>query len=145
MIEILVALLVLSVGLLGLAALQTFGMRYNQQSYQRTQAVFQVYDMVDRIRANRTALAAGCYDGVAAGAKTATGACAGAYVDCAANTCNSSQLANFDVNRWNTANENLLAQGKGSIATAAYPSRRTITLSWIETDLPVQFVIEVDL
>jgi type IV pilus assembly protein PilV len=143
LVEVLVALLVLSIGLLGLASLQTFGLRYNQQSYQRTQAVYQAYDVVDRIRANPVGMANTCYDTVAAGATAVAGACAGAFKNCESNTCTPNELANYDINKWNTANQNLLSQGRGAISTSNV--RRTVTISWIENELPASFVLEVDL
>jgi len=62
MIEVLVALVVLSIGLLGAAKLQVLAVRYNSQSFLRGQAVVLAYDMADRMRANPTAVAAGNYD-----------------------------------------------------------------------------------
>ena len=53
LIEVLVALLVLSIGLLGLAALQAQGLRFNHDAYVRSQATNLAYDIVDRMRANR--------------------------------------------------------------------------------------------
>lgn len=53
LVEILVALLVLSIGLLGLAALQTSSLRFNTSAYYRTQATALAYDLADRMRANR--------------------------------------------------------------------------------------------
>jgi type IV pilus assembly protein PilV len=55
LIEILIALLILSVGLLGLAGLQTMSLRFNATAYQRTQATTLAYDFADRMRANRQA------------------------------------------------------------------------------------------
>lgn len=52
MLEMLVALLILSVGLLGVATLQVRGQQFNQVGYLRTQAAFLAYDMMDRIRIN---------------------------------------------------------------------------------------------
>lgn len=57
-IEVLVALLVLAIGLLGLAALQAQGLRFNHDAYVRTQATHLAYDIIDRMRANRTNVAA---------------------------------------------------------------------------------------
>ena len=51
--EVLVALLVLAIGLLGLAALQGQGLRFNHDAYVRTQATHMAYDIVDRMRLNR--------------------------------------------------------------------------------------------
>ncbi|OGI53919.1 MAG: type IV pilus modification protein PilV [Candidatus Muproteobacteria bacterium RIFCSPHIGHO2_12_FULL_60_33] len=49
LIEVLVALLVLSIGLPGWAALQTTSLKYNTDSYFRTQATYFVHDIVDRM------------------------------------------------------------------------------------------------
>lgn len=53
MIEVLVALVVLAIGLLGFALLQTMNLRYTQSANQRTQATNLVYDLLDQMRANR--------------------------------------------------------------------------------------------
>ncbi len=54
LIEALVALLALSIGLLGVAALQMTGLRQNLSASWRSQATYLSYDIIDRIRANRT-------------------------------------------------------------------------------------------
>ncbi len=61
LLEVLIALLILSIGLLGLAALQTVGLRSNQMAVMRTQATHQAYDMTDRMRASPVAVAASDY------------------------------------------------------------------------------------
>jgi type IV pilus assembly protein PilV len=62
MIEVLVALVILSIGLLGLASLQANALKYNQSAYMRTQATQYAYDIADRMRANRDVALAGGYD-----------------------------------------------------------------------------------
>lgn len=62
LIEVMVALLVLSIGLLGLAALQTAALRDGQRAELRTRAVQAASDMVERMRANPAGTAAGRYD-----------------------------------------------------------------------------------
>lgn len=52
LVEVLVALVVLSVGLLGIAQLLVYGMRTSHAALLRTQAVNLVADMAERIRAN---------------------------------------------------------------------------------------------
>lgn len=52
LIEVLVALLIMSIGLLGAAAIQLNALKYTDSSSMRTQASFIAYDMLDRIRAN---------------------------------------------------------------------------------------------
>jgi type IV pilus assembly protein PilV len=59
LIEILVALIVLSVGLLGVAALQLSSLRANTSASFRSQATFLAYDIADRMRANRIAATTG--------------------------------------------------------------------------------------
>ncbi|MDT8410195.1 MAG: type IV pilus modification protein PilV [Wenzhouxiangellaceae bacterium] len=54
LIEILITLLILAIGLLGLAALQGFSLQTGQASYQRTQAVNIAYEVADYARANRS-------------------------------------------------------------------------------------------
>ncbi len=139
LLEVLVALLVLSVGLLGLAALQTTGLKFNRQSYQRTQAILQTYDMIDRIRANPVAKANGDYDAVASGAIPS-------YTDCGSSQCSPTQLASYDIALWNAANLSFLAEGKGAISVSPTSSSvRTITITWKENDLQQKFIVEADL
>lgn len=72
LLEILVALVILSIGLLGLAGLQATGLRSNHSGYLRSQATILAYEMADRMRANRAVAIAGSYniefsDGVPSG------------------------------------------------------------------------------
>lgn len=53
MIEVLIALIVLAIGLLGFALLQTMNLRFTQSANQRTQATNLAYDLLDQMRANR--------------------------------------------------------------------------------------------
>jgi type IV pilus assembly protein PilV len=52
LIEVLVSIVVLSVGLLGAASLQIGGLRVSQSSFYRAQAAQFATDMADRLRAN---------------------------------------------------------------------------------------------
>jgi type IV pilus assembly protein PilV len=52
LIEVLIALVILAVGVLGLAALQTTGIQYTHDAYIRSQATVIVYDLVERMRNN---------------------------------------------------------------------------------------------
>jgi type IV pilus assembly protein PilV len=62
LIEVLIALVVTSIGLLGLAALQVTSLKVNHASYLRTQATQFAHDIADRMRANRVAALDGDYD-----------------------------------------------------------------------------------
>jgi len=55
LIEVLIAVLVLGIGLLGVAGLQSVALSMNQGSYVRTQATVLARDIADRMRANNRA------------------------------------------------------------------------------------------
>lgn len=57
LIEVMIAILVLGVGLLGFALLQTMSVRFTQSANQRTQATNLAMDMLDQMRVNRLAAA----------------------------------------------------------------------------------------
>ncbi|MHB8744288.1 MAG: type IV pilus modification protein PilV [Sulfuricaulis sp.] len=139
LIEVLIALLILSIGLLGLAALQTVDLRYNRQSYQRTQAVFQAYDMIDRIRANPTGLTNGDYNAVTFG----QGNNLIPSTICSQQSCNPDQLATYDIDKWNTANASLLTNGQGTIYLSN--GHLTIEIDWLENDISRKLIMPVDL
>lgn len=62
LIEVLVAVLVMAIGLLGIAAMQASALRNSQGALERSQAVVQSYAILDAMRANRPAALAGAYD-----------------------------------------------------------------------------------
>jgi len=62
LLEILIALVVLSIGLLGLANLQLFGLASTNDSAQRSMVSFITNDLADRMRINRIAALNGAYD-----------------------------------------------------------------------------------
>lgn len=62
LIEVLVTIVVLSLGLLGLAALQALGLKAGESSHYRANAAFLAQDMVDRMRANLEAARSGKYN-----------------------------------------------------------------------------------
>lgn len=110
LLENMVALLVLSVGMLGLAGLQAYSMRGSAGASYRQIAVQQAQDMADRIRANPAAVfptggGAVQYNGIAA--STAYNNAAAAYAtvtDCRVTACTPTQMAAFDVVDWQVAN-----------------------------------------
>ena len=130
MIEVLVSLLVLSIGLLGLVSLQTLGIRYAYNSYQGTQATLLAYDIIDLMRANKVALSAGEFSNVATTDMYTTA------TDCFASACSPQQLAQHDLRQWKTSIQlNLGPDATGAIvATAA--NHYTVTINWREQDTP---------
>ena len=61
-IEVLVAVLILAIGLLGVAAIQTTALKNNNSALQRSQATMLAYFMMDAMRANRSVAIIGSYD-----------------------------------------------------------------------------------
>lgn len=122
LVEVMVSLLILSMGLLGMAALQGLGTQYGNRAYFRSQATVQAYDMIDRMRANPTAAAAGNYgqDPVPTGYGT----------DCASHECTTAELADYDLVNWNKLNGELLPSGTGWVTRqdAVY----TVQVTWRE-------------
>lgn len=62
LIEVLVAVVVLAIGILGVAAMQTTSMTQGHGSLQASQAIALAYDMADRLRANSTDAYTGKYE-----------------------------------------------------------------------------------
>ena len=125
LLEVLIALLVLSIGLLGLAALQTTGLRSNEMASMRTTSTMLTYDISDRMRANSQGTTDGDY-------VIDSGPVTGAVTDCTSPDCTTAQLATFDLSQWKTA-VGRLPGGQGDITqTAGPPLLHTITVRWDE-------------
>lgn len=140
LIEVLVALLVLSVGLLGLAALQTTSLKYNTDSYVRTQATFLVYDIVDRMRANPSGVTNDNYTvaNQASAQAAATNSCISSGCACDSSSCSSSNLAAYDLYKWYQKLQLLLPGNSTNLATISRDpatNQVTITVNWTERDL----------
>ena len=99
LIESMVALLVISVGLLGIAALQVTSMKQNNSALHHSQAVWVGYNMADRIRANFTQ-----FDSYAG---TNTSKPYEQICDGVKNVCSPAQLAVADQADWSTAIQTL--------------------------------------
>lgn len=93
LIELLVAVLITGIGVLGVAALQLVSLQNNRAALARTEAVNFAYDMMDRIRANPQGR--GSYDGVALGTPPPSANSCVAASDCSAGT-----MAQFDIALW---------------------------------------------
>ncbi len=128
LVEAMVALVVLAVGMLGIAGLYIEGLRSGQSSVARTHAVNLAGDMADRIRANPTATVA--YAGTGPG--TNVNQCVNGPNDCTA-----AQLAVDDWFWWNLDVQNRLPLGANASIVVTLPTAFTtnyaITLNWPET------------
>jgi type IV pilus assembly protein PilV len=130
LVEVLVALVVLSIGLLGAARLFVVTLQGNASAESRLLALNLAEDIADRIRANRSAGTA--YAGTPATSNTcATGAISATVV------CTPAAMAANDLYLWQQSITNTLAPGStGTITvipgTAGAPSSYGITLNWPE-------------
>jgi len=117
LIEILVAIVVLSIGLLGLAGLQLKGLQVNQGSTYRWQAAMLAEDIADRMRADKVNAAAGSYtviNGVPSNSPTGGTLAA--------------------INEW-LARVSMLPGGSAAITAPGGPAgnQLTITVTWLDT------------
>jgi type IV pilus assembly protein PilV len=152
LIETLVTIVVISVGMLGIAALYIESLKAGQTAVLRTRAVALAADMADRIRTNQAGGAT--YDvGPDAVGVVPPNACADTAVTPAQN-CTPSELALHDIWQWktlvgNTVDEQLQRLGLPS-ATAAIdrnpatvPVTYTITITWADKDEPLSYRVSV--
>ncbi len=118
LIEAMIALLVISVGLLGIASLQITAMNQNTSSLNHSQAVWMAYNMADRIRANTNAQFLN-YNGIDTSV--------GYSQDCLTVNCSAAQMLVADAADWETLVGNLPA-GRGTIASNA--DGLLVTVMW---------------
>ncbi len=142
LVEVLIALIIMSVGMLGIAGLYVQSMQAGRTSMLRHHAVNLASDIADRIRANPTA-----------GASYIAGV--GADNNCVAQgvDCTIAQMAAHDIFLWQQqAAEFLPAMADGSqqvivaFDAAATPPTYTITVRWDEPtpdNIPPSYSIEV--
>jgi type IV pilus assembly protein PilV len=139
LIEVLVAVLVSSVGLIGVAALLVTSARSNHAAYLRTQASFLAQGMADRMRANPAGVRSGGYNGSFPN---------GNAQDCEAG-CTPAQLALHDQGAWSRQLQTLLpAGGRANIAcreggasgprpdpsvSPPYGGSCTMSMTWLES------------
>ena len=137
LVEALVALIVLAVGLLGIAALYVESLSASRSALLRTQAVNLAADMADRIRANRIAGIAYAVD--TAGTGTEATACE-TTAGCAA-----ADLAAHDIFRWKATGAALLPGFLGEIDfTDATPDVYVITVSWTEPEGAATYALRIE-
>ena len=142
LLEVLIALIILSFGFLATARMQVEGMRYSQGAYNLSQAKFMVLDMTERMRVNREGMQGDDYKGQSTQAGTSDPGC---VTDGTA--CSPSDIALADLHAWSrnlhapsgTTNFTPLLPGttstpaKGSITFDATEGAYTVTVQWNET------------
>jgi type IV pilus assembly protein PilV len=134
LIEVLVSLVILSIGLLGTAKLMLFSSRANDSAYLRSQATELAYAILDDMRANKQGAGAGNYTTTAGAAAAAPG-----FVCHGGATCTPAQLALYDVYQWklrlDAAGGGAMPSGQGAVTTTPAGAQTSvlITVSWDDT------------
>ena len=134
MIEVLIAIVILSIGLLGIAGMQVAGMKNNHSAYLRSQASLLSYDFADILRSNKSQVLANKFGTSAAGNIDITTGNLGfnAEPDCIneINGCNPVLMAETDLVTWA---QNINATLPSGMATVARSSDiYTVTISWLD-------------
>lgn len=144
MIEVLVTVLILAVGVLGVAAMQVTTLQNLNSSYSASVAEIVANDFSERMRANPTAALAGNYIHSAAPAP-------GSYPDCAANPCALADLARYDIGSWWTVMTGALPSATGQVTRNAGTNTFVVTVRWDDdrsgstgTNCPVQSAADLE-
>ena len=133
LIEVLIALVVVSVGMLGIAGLYVHGMQAGRTAMFSHHAVTLAGDVADRIRANPRA-------GVAYAGTGADNNCVAAGVDC-----DEQQMAAHDIFTWEQQAQDFLPNGTVTVQFdgAALPPEYTITIGWTEPGENPTYVVTI--
>ncbi|WP_420468613.1 type IV pilus modification protein PilV [Panacagrimonas sp.] len=115
LLEVLIAIVVLSIGLLGLAGLQFSALRGNNQSYERSQAHLLAQEIADSMRVNRREAATGAFS-IEPGVIPPEMDCQGATV-----TCTQAQAAAHDLFRWHRRMREILPGSTARIFCSTDP------------------------
>ncbi len=131
LVEVLIALIIMSVGMLGIASLYVQSMQAGRTSLFRHSAVTLAGDVADRIRANPTAVNA--YAGVGV-----DGDCIDGNTDC-----NDAQMAAQDILLWDLQATDSLPNGDVAINVddTVSPPDYTIAITWDEPGVQQNYTI----
>ncbi len=125
LIEVLIAVLVLSIGFLGMAALQTKALSNNNSAMVRSIGTIASYSILDAMRVDRAGVLAGNYDGLSVSVPsdwTAPGDCTGAG--------KGSALTQANQNQWCDDLGSLMGPGTEGDITANGGGNYTITITF---------------
>lgn len=140
LIEILIAIVILAIGLLGIASMLLLSNKANNSSYTKQQAVQSVYNIFDRIRANSSAAINGNYNISNISTSGTPSPPSQPSALCNLTLCTPTQLAAYDAWYWLSKDVSKLPRGSGSIATTisgvAGNTVITVTVQW--DDSPAQ-------
>lgn len=97
LIEVLIAVIILAIGLLGIAGLQVTSKRTSFEALQRVTAVMLAQDVIERMRANKGQLAAYI------AAADVTGGLGVPGTNCTSAACTTAQIVTYDLYQWQQA------------------------------------------
>ena len=140
LLEVMIAMVIFSISLLGLASLQGQSLQFSHGAYLKSQATFYAYDVLDKMRANRTVALAGNYNASIA----SVGTDKGCYSD--TGNCSVTDMALHDIYDW----KQLLASlpdGNGFITSAVSLTKTTfeVTVSWTSSEGAETIVVRTEL
>ncbi|MCP4697864.1 MAG: type IV pilus modification protein PilV [Gammaproteobacteria bacterium] len=130
LIEMLVAIVVLSIGLLGVAALQSRGQQLTYGANVRTQGAILAYEIMDRIRANGTFAKDDVISGPGDGKGYIENEKPTGIPDCMTDSCAAAELRTFDLGEWYDRLAASLPGGTGKI-TASLKGGSTVTVEYV--------------
>jgi len=133
LVEVLIALIILSVGMLGIAGLYVHSMQAGRTSLFRHHAVTLAGDVADRIRANPRAAAA-------YGLAGANNNCVNGGIDCSP-----AQMAANDIDLWDQQAADTLPNGTVTVVfdNAVLPPTYEITVAWDEPGENMTYIIKI--
>jgi type IV pilus assembly protein PilV len=123
MIEVLVTVLILAVGVLGVAAMQVTTLQNLSTSHSASVAELLADGFAERMRANSPAALADTY---------LHNTAPGAFTDCVANVCNPTQLASYDIGNWWIAMQAALPSAAGTVTRVGGTGTFIVTVRWDE-------------
>jgi len=115
LLEVLIALLILSIGLLGIAGLQVTSKRTNFEAIQRTTATMLALEMIERMRANAGELDLYTNTGAGRTFDIGTAGVTGTDQDCDSTDCTAVELADYDLWQWQEAISGVAEQTAGGV------------------------------
>lgn len=140
MLEVLMAITIFSIGLLGLSGLQMVSLAGQHSANIRSTATSLAYDMVDRMRANMSGVVAGDYNNISG----SDNACHAIHFDDKHNapaSCTPNEMAQDDVYDWKKTVAGLLTAGTATICIDSTPNTAAcdgagksyaVRVSWID-------------
>lgn len=115
LVEVLVAALVLALGLLGMAGMQSRGLQHNHSAYLRTVATQMAYDLSDRMRANLAGYNSGAYNNPTAADHNCS------WDGSSVSDCTPQQKAEHDLWEWRQLLQKNLPNGAGVVCIDGTP------------------------